>query len=59
MTVKEQKKSNPSPKSDPLYKRRIEAEKLEIVKEIHENDLPKKTACRKYGVNRNTLKKIF
>lgn len=29
---------------------------LQIVKEIHENDLPKKTACRKYGVNRNTLK---
>lgn len=29
---------------------------LQIVKEIHENGLPKKTACRKYGVNRNTLK---
>ncbi len=29
---------------------------LEIVKEIHENGLPKKTTCKKYGVNRNTLK---
>ena len=29
---------------------------LQIVKEIHENGLPKKTACRKYGLNRNTLK---
>ena len=29
---------------------------LKIVKEIHENSLPKKTACKMYGVNRNTLK---
>ncbi|TAG90786.1 MAG: hypothetical protein EAZ20_03635 [Bacteroidetes bacterium] len=56
MTVKEQKKSKPSPKNGQPYKRRSEAEMLQIVKEIHENGLPKKTACRKYGVNRNTLK---
>jgi transposase-like protein len=56
MTVKEQKKSKPSPKSGQPYKRRSEAEMLQIVKEINENGLPKKTACRKYGVNRNTLK---
>ena len=56
MTVKVQKKSKLSPKSSQPYKRRIEGEMLEIVKEIHENGLPKKTACKKYGVNRNTLK---
>lgn len=56
MTVKEQKKTRPNPKSSQPYKRRSEAEMLEIVKEIHENGLPKKTACKKYGVNRNTLK---
>ena len=56
MTVKVQKKSKLSPKSSQPYKRRSEAEMLQIVKEIHENGLPKKTACKKYGVNRNTLK---
>lgn len=56
MTVKVQKKSKLSPKSSQPYKRRSEAEMLEIVKEIHENGLPKKTACKKYGVNRHTLK---
>ena len=56
MTVKVQKKSKLSPKSSQPYKRRSEAEMLEIVKEIYENGLPKKTACKKYGVNRNTLK---
>ncbi|MEI6697198.1 MAG: hypothetical protein WCO13_14175 [Bacteroidota bacterium] len=56
MTVKAQKKPNPSAKNGQPYKRRSETEMLQIVKEIHENGLPKKTACRKYGVNRNTLK---
>ena len=56
MTVKVKKRSKPSPRSSQPYKRRSEAEMLEIVKEIHENGLPKKTACKKYGVNRNTLK---
>jgi transposase-like protein len=56
MTVKAQKKPKLSPKNGQPYKRRSEAEMLQIVKEIHENGLPKKTACRKYGVNRNTLK---
>jgi transposase-like protein len=56
MTVKVPNKSKRSPKSSQPYKRRSEAEMLEIVKEIHENGLPKKTACKKYGVNRNTLK---
>ena len=56
MATNVKKKSRPSPKSSQPYKRRSEAEMLEIVKEIHENGLPKKTACKKYGVNRNTLK---
>lgn len=56
MTVKVANKSKRSPQSSQPYKRRSEAEMLEIVKEIHENGLPKKTACKKYGVNRNTLK---
>jgi transposase-like protein len=56
MSTKVKTKSKPSPKSSQPYKRRSEAEMLEIVKEIHENGLPKKTACKKYGVNRNTLK---
>ena len=56
MTVKVPNKSKRSPKSGQPYKRRSVAEMLEIVKEIHENGLPKKTACKKYGVNRNTLK---
>ncbi len=56
MATNVKKKSRPSPKSSQPYKRRSEAAMLEIVKEIHENGLPKKTACKKYGVNRNTLK---
>ena len=56
MATKVKKKSKPSPRSSQPYKRRSEAEMLEIVKEIHEKGLPKKTACVKYGVNRNTLK---
>ena len=56
MTTNEKKRSKPVPKSGRPYKRRSEAEMLQIVKEIHENGLPKKTACRKYGLNRNTLK---
>jgi transposase-like protein len=55
MTVKVPNKSKRSPKSSQPYKRRSEAEMLQIVKEIHENGLPKKTACKKYGVNRNIL----
>lgn len=56
MTTIVKKGSKPSPKNCQPYKRRSEAEMLQIVKEIHENGLPKKTACRKYGVYRNTLK---
>ena len=56
MTTNVKKRSKPVPKSGRPYKRRSEAEMLQTVKEIHENGLPKKTACRKYGLNRNTLK---
>lgn len=55
MAEKNRKKSKVSPKSSQPYKRRSEAEMLNIIKEIHENGLPKRSACVKYGVNRNTL----
>lgn len=56
MATNAKKSTKQSPRSSQPYKRRSEVEMLQIVKEIHENGLPKKTACRKYGVNRNTLK---
>jgi len=56
MTEKIQKKSKPSLLSSQPYRRRSEEEMLEIVREIQERGMPKKTACRKYGVNRNTLR---
>ena len=58
MTVKVQKKSKQSPKSSQPYKRRSESEMFDIIKEIHEQGLPKKAACVKYGLNRNTLKRF-
>ena len=59
MTVKVQKKSKQSPKSSQPYKRRSESEMFDIIKEIHEQGLPKKAACVKYGLNRNTLKRFI
>ena len=56
MTVKTQKKSKQNIKSSQPYKRRSEEEMLDIIKEIQERGLPKKAACIKYGLNRNTLK---
>ncbi len=49
------KKAKPSPKSSQPYKRRSEAQMAEIVREIYQESLPKRTACIKYGLNRNTL----
>jgi transposase-like protein len=37
------------------FKRRSEAEMLKIVAEITNGSIAKRTACRKYGLNRNTL----
>lgn len=55
MTAKVKEKSKRILKSSQPYKRRSEAEMFDIIKEIHENGLPKRAACRKYGLNRNTL----
>ncbi len=59
MAVKVQKKPKQSPKSSQPYKRRSELEMFDIIKEIHEQGLPKKAACVKYGLNRNTLKRFI
>lgn len=58
MTEKIQKKSKPSLLSSQPYRRRSEEEMLEIVREIQERGMPKKTACRKYGVNKILLQSI-
>jgi hypothetical protein len=55
MAEKKPKKSKLSPKSSQPYKRRSESQMAEIIKEIHQKGLPKRTACIKYGLNRNTL----
>ena len=52
MTEKVKKKSRPSFPSSQPYRRRSEEEMLEIVREIEERGMPKKTACRKFGLSR-------
>ena len=56
MTLKVQIKSKKNPKSSQTYKRTSESEMFDIIKEIHEEGLPKKDACVKYGLNRDILK---
>lgn len=55
MIQKAKKKSKPSLLSSAPYKRRSEAEMIKIVREIQAGVLKKREACRKYGLNRNTL----
>jgi hypothetical protein len=55
MIQKTKKKSKPSILSSAPYKRRSESEMIKIVKEIQSGNLKKLEACRKYGINRNTL----
>lgn len=55
MTQKAKKKSKPSLLSSAPYKRRSEAEMIKIIREIQAGVFKKKEACRKYGLNRNTL----
>src|SRR5688572_17691559 len=52
---KKKKKCRPSVISRSPYKRRPEAEMLEILMEIHSGLISKRSACEKYGINRNTL----
>jgi hypothetical protein len=55
MIEKKKKKSKPSVLSSAPYKRRSESEMIKIVTEIQSGILKKREACRKYGLNRNTL----
>lgn len=55
MIQKAKKKSKPSLLSSEPYKRRSESEMIKIVREIQSGVIKKKEACRKYGLNRNTL----
>lgn len=55
MIQKVKNKSKPSILSSDPYKRRSEAEMIKIVREIEAGVFKKKEACRKYGLNRNTL----
>ncbi|MDB5278238.1 MAG: hypothetical protein JWR61_3193 [Ferruginibacter sp.] len=55
MAEKKRSRTKINPKSSQPYKRRSEAQMAEIIKEIHQHGLPKRAACVKYGLNRNTL----
>ncbi|MCT4084701.1 hypothetical protein HZP44_10535 [Elizabethkingia anophelis] len=54
------KKSKQTPRSSPLskepYKRREESEIIRILTEIDKGLISKLGACKKYGLNRNTLR---
>ena len=55
MMEKKVNKSKASPKSKNPYKRRSDEEMSRIVNEIQQGLIGKRTACIKYGLNRNTL----
>jgi len=54
------KKAKQTPRSSPLskdpYKRREESEIIRILTEIDKGLISKLGACKKYGLNRNTLR---
>lgn len=56
MTEKKPKKGKISPKSSQPYKRRTEEEMNKILFQIQNQCLSKRSACLKYGINRNTLR---
>ncbi len=41
------------------YKRRKESEMIKIVKEVNDGIISKRSACIKYGLNRNTLTRFI
>ena len=55
MTEKRAKKGKIYPNSSQPYKRRTEEEMNNILVQIQNEGLSKRTACLKYGINRNTL----
>jgi hypothetical protein len=56
MQIKQKKVKRQYPKSSAPYVRRSESDMLKIVHEIQSNLISKRSACFKYGLNRNTLK---
>ncbi|KYP15357.1 hypothetical protein [Flavihumibacter sp. CACIAM 22H1] len=54
--MQEKKKSRPSPLSRNPHTRRDENEIRKIIAEIESGSIGIRTACFKYGLNRNTLK---
>jgi hypothetical protein len=56
MTEKKPKKGRIYPKSSRPYKRRTEVEMNKILVQIQDGSLSKRSACLKYGINRNTLR---
>mgnify|MGYP003531882105 FL=1 len=56
MTKKLKQKSVSSPLSRDPYKRREESEIIKILGEIDQGLISKLGACKKYGLNRNTLR---
>jgi transposase-like protein len=56
MTEKKKQKSQPSPLSRVPWKRRSKHEMDLIVGEIHSGSISIWAACKKHGLNRNTLK---
>jgi hypothetical protein len=56
MTEKKKQKSKPSPLSKSPYVRRSQEEMELIVSQIGPGSLSIWSACKKYGLNRNTLK---
>ena len=55
MTERRPKKAKIYPKSSQPYKRRTEEEMINILSQIQNGSVSKRTACLKYGINRNTL----
>jgi len=56
MKNKKKKGKRVEPKSVTPYVRRTDAEMIKIVREIHSGLIGVRSACFKYGLNRNTLK---
>ncbi len=52
---KTKKKYRRSVISSNPYKRRSESEMLKILTEVHSGRISKRSACEKYGINRNTM----
>ena len=59
MKEKFKKKQRPSILSRDPYKRHKESEMIKIVREVNSGIIAKRTACSKYGINRNTLARFI